>query len=362
MQYRSLGRSGLKVSPICLGAMMFGGEADETTSERIIARAAERGMNMLDTANVYNRGRSEEIIGKALKATRDDWVIATKTRSQLEPGPNNIGLSRKQILHSVEGSLRRLQTDYIDILYMHMDDHTTRLSVAINAMADLVQQGKIRYFGLSNFRSWRIADVCRTCDRMGVDRPAASSSLYNIANRNAEVEVLPACGYFGVGSVTYSPLARSMLTGIYAPGASPPSGSRASKNDMRLMQNEWRSETLELAQKVKHHAEARGITAGQFAASWILNNRLVTGFIAGPCSEAQLDELAGALNYGFTPEDEAFVDSLVRPGSQSTHGHVDPYHPIEGRHPWTEPPREASYVNDIQARLRVEAAVSRPSS
>jgi aryl-alcohol dehydrogenase (NADP+) len=354
VDYRSLGRSGLKVSQICLGAMMFGDQADEATSVRIIAKAADAGVNMIDTANVYARGFSEQFVGKGIRGNRDNWVIATKTRNPAEPGPNNIGLSRKQIMHSVEGSLRRLNTDYIDILTMHMDDFTVRLSEAMHAMSDLVRQGKIRYFGVSNFRSWRIAEICRICDQLGIDRPAVSSPLYNITNRKVEVEELPACNYFGIGVVSYSPLARSVLTGDYNPGMPPDPSTRAGRNDMRLMMNEWRPETLELAQKVKKWAGAKGITAIEFAVAWVLNNRLVTGAVAGPCNEAQLDGYLKALDYRFSADDEAFVDSLVARGSQSTHGHTDPYYPIEGRDPYTEPARPLSFINDTQALLRAK--------
>ena len=349
---RNLGRSGLKVSPICLGAMMFGDQADEATSARIIAKAADAGVNMIDTANVYARGLSEEFVGKGIHGNRDQWVIATKTRNPAEPGPNNIGLSRKQIMRSVEGSLRRLNTDYIDILTMHMDDYTVPLSEVVHALGDLVCQGKIRYFGVSNFRSWRIAEICRISDQIGIDRPALCSPLYNITNRKVEVEELPACDYFGVGVVSYSPLARSVLTGDYKPGVPPDPSSRAGRNDPRVMQNEWRPETLELSQKVKEWAEARGITAIEFAVAWVLNNRLVTGAVAGPCDEAQLDGYLKALDYRFSGEDEAFVDTLVGRGSQSIHGHTDPYYPVEGRDPYTDPPRPLSFVNDAQASLR----------
>jgi aryl-alcohol dehydrogenase-like predicted oxidoreductase len=237
-----------------------------------------------------------------------------------------------------------------------------RLSEAVHAMEDLVRQGKIRYFGVSNFRSWRIAEICSICEEIGIDRPAVSSPAYNIANRKVEVEVLPACAHFGLGVVSYSPLARSVLTGDYRPGLAPDPDTRAGREDMRLMMSEWRPETLELAQRIQEWARARGISAIEFAVAWVLNNRLVTGVIAGPCDEAQLDGYVNALNYRFTAEDEAFVDGLVARGSQSTHGHTDPYHPVEGRDPYTDPPRPKSFVNDVQASLRAAAAAKRSPS
>jgi aryl-alcohol dehydrogenase (NADP+) len=351
MKYRNLGRSGLKVSPICLGTMEYGGEADPETAKRLIARAADHGINMIDTANVYTGGQAEEIIGEALLGSRDQWVLSTKTRNDFGVGPNVSGLSRKQIHRAIDGSLTRLRTDYIDIYYLHYEDLTAPLAESVRAMADLIHAGKIRYFGVANFRSWRIAEICRICDDLGIDRPVVSSPLYNIVNRRAEIEQLPACNYFGVGVVSYSPLARSVLSGIYRPGEEPEPGSRGARKDMRLVQNEWRPESIAIAQKVKARAEARGITASQFAVAWLLNNWLLTGVIAGAATEAQLDDYVNALDYAFTPEDEAFVDSLVAVGSQSTHGHNDPWDPLEGRQPRYAPRFANSFVDDIKAAL-----------
>jgi aryl-alcohol dehydrogenase-like predicted oxidoreductase len=335
--------------------MLFGAQTDQATAERLIAVAADEGVNMLDTANVYAMGRSEEIIGGALRGTRDDWVIATKTRTPGAPGPNKGGLSRKQIMESVEASLRRLNTDYIDILYWHMEDDATPLTEPVHAMEDLVRQGKIRYFGLSNFRAWRIAEVCRLCDDARIDRPAVCSPLYNLANRQVETEVLPACDFYGLGVVSYSPLARSVLTGKYLPGQQPDPDSRVGRSDMRVMMNEWRPETVEIAARIQSYAEARGITTIQFVVAWALNNRLLTGVIAGPLSLDQWHEYRSALEYFFTEEDEEFADSLVPPGSLSSPGHTDPYFPVEGRVPRTAPPREPGWCNSVRDGLRAKS-------
>lgn len=335
MDYRNLGGSGLKVSPICLGTMMFGGLTDEPTAARIIASAREAGINFIDTADLYNQGLSEEITGRAIRAERDHWVLATKLANPMGSGPNERGLSRKWIFQEVEASLRRLGTDVVDIYYLHKEDPTTPLGETVRAMADLVRQGKIRYFGVSNYRSWRIAEICRLCDDLGIDRPVVSQPYYNALNRMPEVEHLPACAFYGLGVVPYSPLARGVLTGKYAPDAPPPEGTRAGRQDRRIMQTEWRPESLRIAQEVKRHAEARGITAGQFAVNWVLNNRIVTAVIAGPRTEAQWDEYLGALGYRFTAEDEALIDGLVVTGHPSTPGYNDPAYPIEGRRPRT---------------------------
>jgi aryl-alcohol dehydrogenase (NADP+) len=248
-------------------------------------------------------------------------------------GPNERGLSRKWIMQAVDASLRRLGTDYVDIYYLHKEDHATPLEETVRAMGDLVRAGKIRYFGLSNYRGWRVAEICNICDRLGIDRPIVSQPYYNAMNRMPEVEHLPACSHYGLGVVAYSPLARGVLTAKYRPDAAAPEGTRAGRGDARMLQTEWRPESLRLAQTIKEHAAARGISAGQFAVSWVLNNRLITATIAGPRTEPQWDEYVGALDYRFTAEDEALVDRLVAPGHPSTPGFNDPAYPIAGRLP-----------------------------
>jgi aryl-alcohol dehydrogenase-like predicted oxidoreductase len=333
VEYRNLGRSGLKVSSLCLGTMMFGGATDAPTSGRIVAAAREAGVNFIDTADQYNDGGAEEVTGRAIANDRDRWVLATKVCNPMGQGPNERSLSRKWIMQGVEASLRRLGTDYIDIYYLHKEDHGTPLEESVRALADLVRQGKIRYFGLSNHRAWRIAEICRIADDLGIDRPVVSQPYYNAMNRMPEVEQLPACAYYGLGVVPYRPLARGVLTGKYKPDAAPEPDTRAARRDARMLQTEWRPESLRLAQEIRAHAERRGITAGQFACAWELNNRLVTAVIGGPRTEAQWADYLGARAYRFTAEDEALVDRLVVTGHPSTPGFNDPAYPIEGRMP-----------------------------
>jgi aryl-alcohol dehydrogenase-like predicted oxidoreductase len=331
VDYRNLGRSGLKVSPLCLGTMMFGGQTDEAASARIIAQARDAGVNFIDTANAYNEGRSEEIVGRAIAAERSTWILATKVANPMGQGPNERGLSRHHILAACEASLRRLGTDVIDIYYLHKEDHATPLGETVRAIADLIRAGKIRYFGVSNYRAWRVAEICRLADDFGIDRPVVSQPYYNALNRVPEVEHLPVCGYYGLGVVPYSPLARGVLTGKYDPAKPPPQGTRAGRQDKRMIETEWRTESLDIAQEIARHAEARGITAGQFAFAWVLNNSLVTAAIGGPRTEAQWQDYLGALSYRFTREDEALVDRLVALGHPSTPGYNDPQYPLEGR-------------------------------
>ena len=336
MQYRQLGRSGLKISPICLGTMMFGGPTDEATSARIIAKARGAGINFIDTADAYNGGQSEQVVGRAISNQRTGWILATKLANQIGDDPNRGGLSRRWVMQAAEESLTRLGTDFIDIYYLHKEDHATPLEETVRALGDLMRQGKIRYFGVSNYRALRVAEICNICDRNGIDRPIVSQPYYNAMNRMPEVEHFPACGYYGLGIVPYSPLARGVLTGKYAVDAAPDKETRAGRADKRMMQTEWRPESLRLAQEIKQHAEARGITAGQFAVSWVLNSSFVSGVIAGPRTEQQWDDYIKAIDYRFTAEDEALVDRLVPTGHPSTPGFNDPAYPIEGRRARTD--------------------------
>jgi aryl-alcohol dehydrogenase (NADP+) len=333
MQQKKLGASGLKISQLCLGTMMFGGPTDEAASNKIVAKARDQGVNFIDTADVYNGGKSEEVTGRAIGNQRHDWVLATKLANRMGEGANRGGLSRKWVMQAAEESLKRLGTDYIDIYYLHVEDHSTPLAETVRAMGDLLRQGKIRYFGVSNYRAWRIAEICNLCDRMGIDRPVVSQPYYHALYRVAEVEQLPACKNYGLGVVSYSPLARGVLTGKYKPGADAPQDTRAGRADKRMMQTEFRTETLEAAQKVKAYAEKRGMTPNHFAVAWVLNNTLIDGVIAGPRTEAHWDDYVKALDTKFTREDEAFVDDLVVTGHPAAPGYNDPAYPIEGRIP-----------------------------
>jgi aryl-alcohol dehydrogenase-like predicted oxidoreductase len=331
MTYRSLGRSGLKVSPLCLGTMMFGGATDEPTACRIADRARGQGVNFIDTADGYNSGESERVVGRAIREHRSWWVLATKCANPTDPGPNGRGLSRRHVFDAVEASLRRLSVDHIDLLYLHKEDHATPLAETVRALADLIRSGKIRYFGVSNYRSWRVAEICRLCDEAGIDRPAASQPLYNALNREVEVEHLPACGHFGLGVVPYSPLARGVLTGKYAPNTTPAPETRAGRRDRRMLESEWRPASLLIAQEIAEHARARGVTPSGFAMAWVLRNPLVTAAVAGPRTEEQWEDYVEALSCSLGADDEALIDRLVTPGHPSTPGYNDPQYPIEGR-------------------------------
>lgn len=327
----TLGRSDLRVSPVCLGAMMFGVEADEASSLRIVDKARKAGINFIDTADVYGEGRSEETVGRVIADDRDRWVVATKVGARATATDRR--LTRDFILRSAEASAKRLGAKRIDIYYLHKEEPVTPLEETIGAIAELMRGGVIRHFGVSNYRGWRVAEICRLCDTLGIARPVISQPNYNALNRMSEVEHLPACAHYGLGVFPFSPMARGVLSGKYRAGEKPPADTRAGRNDSRLMQTEWRPESLEIAQTIKKHAESRGISAAAFAVGWVLNNRLIDGVIAGPRTEEQLDDYIRAVDYRFTAEDEALVDKLVTAGHPSTPGYNDPAYPIEGRVP-----------------------------
>ena len=333
--YEPLGASGLKVSRLWLGAMMFGDQTDEAEAARIVAAAREAGINAIDTANTYAGGESERITGRLIGADREHWVVATKVSNPTGPGPNDRGLSRRHMLRAVDACLTRLGTDWIDVLYLHHEDPTTPIEETLTAIAHLVDSGKVHHFGVSNFPAWRIARVVEMCRAMGVAPPIVCQPAYNAMNRGIEAELLPCCAHYGVGVVAYSLLARGVLSGKYAPAATPPEGSRAARNDARILETEFRSESLALAQQMAERARARGLSPTAFALGWVWNNRLVHGVIGGPKSLAQWQGYLAALNAPFDAGDEAFVDSLVPAGHASTPNFTDPMYPVKGRVPRT---------------------------
>lgn len=331
MEYRYLGKSGLKVSSLCLGTMMFGDRTDFSDAGRIVGSARDAGVNFIDTADVYVKGESERVVGKLTASSRDGWVLATKVGNPMGEGPNERGHSRKWLVQACNASLNRLGTDYIDIYYLHRDFEDVPLEETIGVMGDLIREGKVRYFGVSNFRGWRIAEVMRVCTELGVPRPVVCQPYYNAMNRQPETEILPACRHYGIGVVPYSPLARGVLTGKYQPGQEPPGETRAGRKDKRMMETEFRDESLVIAQKLKQRAELRGMSAGQFAFCWVLNNAIIDSVIGGPRTLQQWTEYLGALEHKLDAEDEALVESLVSPGHPSTPGYNDPQYPLNGR-------------------------------
>ncbi|MCC7280776.1 MAG: aldo/keto reductase [Acetobacteraceae bacterium] len=330
MEYRNLGRSGLRIAPILLGTMLFGDRTDEAEAGRIVAMAREHGVNVLDTADAYVGGESERMVGRLVARERGDWIIATKAANATGTLPNDRGLSRLHLLRAAEASLARLNTGWIDLFWLHRDDHDTPQEETVEAIGALLRAGHIRYWGVSNFASWRIATIIAAARAAGVPPPIASQPVYNAVSRMAEVEQLPACAALGLGVTSYSPLARGVLTGKYVPGAAPAAETRAGRGDKRLHQTEWRQESLAVAQKLAARARELGLSPAQYALAWVLKNPLVTGVIAGPRTLEQWRDYLGA-PLTLPDEDEQLVDALVAPGHPSTPGYTDPIYPVRGR-------------------------------
>ncbi len=331
MQYRNLGRSPLQVSALCLGTMMFGDQTDATEAANITAHAHEHGINFIDTADVYTLGASESMVGALLKGQRHDWVIATKLGNKMSARPHESQYSRTWVMRACEASLQRLATDHIDIYYLHRDFNDMDLEEPLRAIESLLRDGKIRYWGLSNFRGWRIAEVVHAARALNMPAPVVCQPYYNLLNRQPEVEVLAACKHHGLGVVPYSPIARGVLAGKYTPGAKPAAGTRAARGDKRIMETEFREESLVIAQTLKAHCEKKGVALQHFATAWVLKHSAVSSVIAGPRTLAQWQDYFAALEVIITPEDEAMVDSLVTPGHPSTPGFNDPAYPFDAR-------------------------------
>ena len=331
MEYRRLGDSGLSVSALCLGTMMFGARTDESEAKRIVAAAGEAGVNFIDTADQYAKGESERITGAAIAANRRHWILATKVANRMSPVVNEAGLNRLWMMRAIDDSLQRLRTDHVDIYYLHFDDPVTPLEETLGAVADIIRSGKARYFGVSNYRGWRLSLLVQLCERMGVPRPVVCQPYYNAMNRQPEVEVLPACRYYGLGVAAYSPLARGVLTGKYKVGEEPPADSRAGHRDQRMLETEFRRESLLAAEEIAARARSKGMSAVQFAINWVLANSLVSCAITGPRTLDQWREYEACLKFKLDADDEAFVDRLVAPGHPSSPGYSDPRYPISGR-------------------------------
>jgi len=331
MSYRNLGSSGVKVSPVCLGTMMFGGQTDAAESTRIMHKALDQAINFFDTANVYNAGQSEVVVGQAIADRREKVVLATKGRAPMGDGPNQCGVSRLHLMRELEASLKRLKTETVDIYYVHTPDYVTPIEETLRALDDMVHSGKVHYIACSNFRTWRLMEALWTSDKLNLHRFACIQPLYNIVNRDIEVELLPMCKEYGVGVVSYSPLARGILSGKYKAGEAFPPGSRAARNDKRMAQAELRDASFAIAEEIRRHCEKKKVPMSQFTLAWCLANPIITSVIIGPRTMEQFDDNVGCLKVKIDEADEAFINSLVPPGEHSGKGFQDTQYPITGR-------------------------------
>ncbi len=335
MDYSYLGKSGLRVSRLCLGTMDFGAGMDIGTAEQVIETAREAKVNFIDTADAYNDGASETMLGKLLAKDREHWVLASKVGQQDGAPHRKQGLSRKWMLHAIDASLKRLNTDYLDIYYMHHRDRDTPLTESVEAMRDIVASGKASYWGFSNHYGWEIGEIIRLCDKTGTPYPVIAQPMYNIIMRMAENDYLPACAHYGIGVAPFSPLARGALTGKYREGAPPPNDSRAARGDASIISRDLTPATFKVVEAIRGHCAKRGMTPAEFAVLWVLNNRTVSSVIAGPRTLEHWNAYLGALKHTFSAEDEKFVDGLVVKGHPATPGLIWSRHPPMGRKPIT---------------------------
>jgi aryl-alcohol dehydrogenase-like predicted oxidoreductase len=308
-----LGRTGLKVSEICLGTMTFGYQCDEKTSFAIMNKAAEQGVYFIDTADVYpvpptieTSGRTEEIVGRWLKGQRDRFVLATKCRMKVGPGPNDEGLSRRHIIKAVDDSLRRLQTDYIDLYQPHSFDPETPLEETLRALDDCVRHGKIRYLGCSNYPAWQVALSVGVSAKHGLARYDCVQPRYNLLHRDIEAELLPLCRDQGIGVIAYNPLAGGFLTGKYQSLEAPPEQTRFSlgKTGDLYRERYWQQAQLEAVQELQKFFQPRGKSLIGVAVAWVLAQPGITSAIVGASKPEQLDASLAAVQLTLDAEEK----------------------------------------------------------
>lgn len=310
MEHRRLGNSGLLVSVIGIGGNQFGRAVDEAGTAAVIDRALELGINHIDTADSYTGTQSEQVLGKAIKGRRDAVVLATKTGFPLGQGPNEQGLSRRRIVQSVENSLRRLDTDYVDIFYLHRPDPLTPIEESLRAVEDLVHAGKVRYPAISNYSGWQIAEIETLAGCKGWVAPVVSQSLYNLMEREIERDVIPACKRFGMSVVPYSPLASGFLTGKYRPGQEVQPGVRGYNNpawqERRLTDTNFQALGV-----LEGFARERGHRVSDLAIAWLLAHDVVCSVIAGVTKPEQVTENARAAEWHLGADDLREIDARL---------------------------------------------------
>ncbi len=333
MELRSLGRTGIKVSNLCLGCMMFGGKTTPADSARIIDRALDGGINFLDTANVYNAGRSEEATGAALKANgrRQQVVLATKVHGRMGEGPNDWRNTRRHIIESCEASLRRLGTDWIDLYQIHRPDPDIPADETLRALDDLVRSGKVRYIGTSTYAAWQIVETLWVSKEYGLNRFVCEQPPYHILDRRVERELVPMAQTFGIGIIPWSPLAGGMLTGKYRRDEPPPEDSRwATYNSNPMQRRRWNERIFDALEALEPLAQARGVTMSQLALAWVMQQPGITSPIIGPRTMEQLEDNLKAFDVTISDEDREVIDGVVPPGT-----HVSPYYEADfGPHPY----------------------------
>ena len=318
MNRRPLARTGVQVSPLCLGAMMFGawGNPDHDDSIKIIHRALDAGINFIDTADVYSRGESEEIVGKALSGRRDDVVLATKVHGTMGDDSNQFGNSRRWIIREVEDSLRRLKTDWIDLYQIHRPEPGTDVEETLGALTDLVRQGKVRYIGSSTFPASQIVEAQWAARERGLERFVCEQPPYSLLARAVEADVLPTCRRHGIGVIPWSPLAGGWLSGKWRTGADVPESTRAQRIPARYdLSDPANQRKLDAADALGRLADEAGMSLIQMALAFVINHPAVTAAIIGPRTLEQLESQLGAEDVVLDPALLDRIDEIVPPGT-----------------------------------------------
>ncbi len=315
MQYATLGRTGIRVSRLCLGTVQFGLQLDEAASHRVMDRALELGINFVDTADRYEDGLTEQYVGSWLPGKRQQVILATKVRGRMGPAPNDTGLSRVHIMQAVEASLRRLRTDYIDLYQMHAPDDLTPIETTLRALDDLVRQGKVRAVGCSNYAAWELCKALWTSDVRNLVRFESVQPRYSLLAREVEAELLPLCLSEQVGVIPYNPIAGGMLSGKYRWGEEPAQGTRFQVRAEMYQGRYWYEPTFQAVERLKAVAEESGRSLVQYALAWVLAHPAITSAIVGATSPAQVEENVTALERPLNAEE-------YRAGCQASEGAV----------------------------------------
>lgn len=316
MEYRNLGRTGVKVSMLCLGCMMFGGRTDEAASMDIIDRAIDAGINFLDTANVYNRGLSEQAVGKALQRSgkRSRVVLATKVHGRMDDDdPNALGNHRRHIVEQCEASLRRLQTDHVDLYQIHRPQSDTPIDETLRALDDLIRAGKVRYAGTSTFAAWQLMEALMVARELGLNRFICEQPPYHLLDRRIERELVPFAQTYGTALIPWSPLAGGFLTGKYTREAKP-ADSRYGQRESERSRQLFSEPSFRVLDVVQELADEKGCTPGQIALGWVARQPGITSPIIGPRTMEQLEDNLGAVDAQLTDEDRARLDAVAPPG------------------------------------------------
>jgi len=333
LELRQLGRTGIKVSNLCLGCMMFGGKTDAGDSMAIIDRALDAGINFLDTANVYNAGRSEEVTGDALKRNgkRQQVILATKVHGKMGEGPNDMGNTRRHIIDQCEQSLRRLKTDYVDLYQVHRPDPHIPIDETLRALDDLIRAGKVRYIGTSTYAAWQLVESLWVSKEYNLNRFVCEQPPYHLLDRRIERELIPMAQTYGFGVIPWSPLAGGMLTGKYRRGEEPPEDSRwAAYATNPIQRRRWSEAIFDAVEPLEALAQDHGCTLSQFSLAWCMQQLAITSPIIGPRTMDQLEDNLKAVDVTLTAEEEKAINGIVRPGT-----HVSPYYEADfGPHPF----------------------------